>query len=148
MGGPSYLIVAGLVFTTLTVPFLRSEFGEDWCHEAPVEFVHCVLHQQAETPGESAVVLTQLLANDMIVGYEELENMFLLTVNDTKVRNLDHTRELIDNCTSEYLNFGLGHNLCLVLKTEAARKATAEVLEQHCIPAAMSPDLAGASQAA
>lgn len=31
---PSYLIVAGLVFTTLTVPFLRSEFGEEWECEA------------------------------------------------------------------------------------------------------------------
>jgi len=33
---PSYLIVAGLVFTTLTVPFLRSEFGEEWECEAGV----------------------------------------------------------------------------------------------------------------
>ena len=35
---PSYLIVAGLVFTTLTVPFLRSEFGEEWECEAGRRF--------------------------------------------------------------------------------------------------------------
>merc|ERR1711959_392626 len=72
---------------------------------------------------------------------------FLYTVNETKVRNLHHTRELIDSCSSEYLHFGLSNNLCLVLKTEAARKATQEVLEKEGIPAEMSPDLAGTSDA-
>lgn len=146
--GPSYLIVAGLVFTTLSVPFLRSEFGDEWTFEAPVDFVHCVMHQRAQTPGESAVVLTQLLAHELTVGYEDLENIFLHTVNDVKVQNLDHTREIIENCTSEFLIFGLSGNLCLVLKTDAAKKATDEVLTKESIPAAMSPDLAGAANGA
>merc|ERR1712100_590694 len=111
---PSYLIVAGLVFTTLTVPFLRSEFGEEWDMEAPVELVHCVMNQRfvAETPGESLVVLTQLLAHDAMVGYEDLENVLLHTVNDTKVRSLQHARELIESCSSEFLNFGLSCDQC------------------------------------
>jgi S1-C subfamily serine protease len=148
---PSYLIVAGLVFTTLSVPFLRSEFGEEWDMEAPPELVHRVMYQQAQMPGESLVVLTQGLAHDMIVGYEELENVLLCTVNDTQVRNLQHTRDLLEACDSEFLNFGLefqGHIRCLVLKTKAAREATAEVLEQHGVPSAMSPDLSSTQAAA
>jgi len=141
--GPSYLIVAGLVFTTLSVPFLRSEFGEEWDCEAPVDFVHRVMNQRAEFADEKLVVLTQLLAHDLTVGYEDLENVLLLTVNDTKIRNLRHVMELIDACSAENLRFGLQNNLLLILKTEAAKKATAEVLEQHTIPAAMSPDLSG-----
>mmetsp|Transcript_119232 Transcript_119232/g.338053 ORF Transcript_119232/g.338053 Transcript_119232/m.338053 type:complete len:581 (-) Transcript_119232:154-1896(-) len=142
--GPSYLIVAGLVFTALTVPFLRSEFGDNWDCEAPVEIVHRVVEQRAEFPGEQLLVLTQVLSHDLTVGYEDLENMLLHTVNDTHVRNLRHVADLIDSCDSEYLRFGLQTNLVLVLKTEAAKKATAEALEQHGIPAAMSPDLEGA----
>merc|ERR1711957_67137 len=132
--GPSYLIVAGLVFTTLSVPFLRSEFGEEWDCEAPIEFVHRVMNNRAECPDEKLVVLTQLLAHDLTVGYEDLENVFLHTVNGTKVRNLKHVHEIIDACDSEYLRFGLQNNLVLILKTDAAKSATAEVLEQHSIP--------------
>jgi len=146
--GPSYIIVAGLVFTNLSVPFLRSEFGEEWDCEAPVELVHSVMYQRAQAPGESIVVLTQLLAHDLTVGYEDLENVVLFTINGEKVRNLHHTKELIDGCESNFLRFGLQSNLMLILKTELARKATDEVLAQHGIPSAMSPDLAASDSAA
>lgn len=54
---PSYLIVAGLVFTTLSVPFLRSEFGEEWECEAPVEMVHRIIHQRAEARSTAGPLL-------------------------------------------------------------------------------------------
>eukprot|EP00913_Durusdinium_trenchii_P021694 g20384.t1 len=99
---PSYLIVAGLVFTTLTVPFLRSEFGEEWeceaCASAPIEIVHRVIHQRAEEQGEQLVVLTQVLAHDLTIGYEELENMLLLDVNGVIVKNLRQVLALVDGC--------------------------------------------------
>merc|ERR1712232_211731 len=88
------------------------------------------------------VVLTQLLAHDLTVGYEDLENVLLENVNGTPVRSIRHVAELIEACTSGYLRLGLQTNLTLVLKAEVTVKATAEVLEQHGIPAAMSPDLA------
>lgn len=139
---PSYLIVAGLVFTTLTVPFLRSEFGEEWECEAPVEIVHRIIHQRAEEKGEELVVLTQVLAHDLTVGYEELENMLLLTVNGVVVKNLRQVRDLVEACQpEEFLRFTLHNNLILVLRAEDARKATPEALEKHGIPSATSPDL-------
>jgi hypothetical protein len=33
---PSYFIVAGLVFTPATVPYLRSEYGKEYDFDAPV----------------------------------------------------------------------------------------------------------------
>ena len=33
---PTYFIVAGLVFTVATVPYLRSEYGKEYDYEAPV----------------------------------------------------------------------------------------------------------------
>jgi hypothetical protein len=143
--GPSYLIVGGLVFTHLSVPFLRSEFGEEWDCEAPVEFVHLVMNKRAQFEDEKVVILTQILAHDLTVGYEDLENAQLHTVNGISVRNLRHVMELIDECAEGYLRFGIQNNLVLVLKADAAKLATAEALEQHSIPAAMSPDLSGIS---
>lgn len=42
---PSYFIVAGLVFTPATVPYLRSEYGKEYDYDAPVS-----------TPGEGGAV--------------------------------------------------------------------------------------------
>jgi len=148
--GPSYMIVAGLVFTALSVPFLRSEFGEEWDCEAPVEIVHRIYNQRAQCQGEEMVIMTQVLAHDLTVGYEDLENMLLQSVNGTAVRNLRHVMELIDGCSDTYLRFQFLNNLTLVLKPEDVKRATPEALEQHSIPAAVSPDLGGdaAAQAA
>jgi hypothetical protein len=33
---PTYFIVAGLVFTVATVPYLRSEYGKEYDYDAPV----------------------------------------------------------------------------------------------------------------
>ena len=109
--------------------------------EAPVEIVYRVLHQRAEENGEELVVLTQVLAHDLTVGYEDLENMLLLTVNGAVVKNLKHLQKLVDSQMDEFLRFTLHNNLVLVLRAEDARKATPEALEKHQIPSATSPDL-------
>ncbi|CAE8698962.1 unnamed protein product, partial [Polarella glacialis] len=139
--GPSYLMIAGLVFTTLSVPFLRSEFGEMWDCEAPIEIVHRVMHQRATGHGEQLVLLTQVLAHDLTVGYEDLENMLLVTVNDIKVENLRQVMDITQSSDAEYLRFGLHNSLVLVVKATEALKATPEALKQHGIPSAASADL-------
>lgn len=140
--GPSYLIVAGLVFTTLSVPFLLAEFGMEWDQEAPVEMVHRVMYQRATSSDEQLVVLTQVLSHDLTVGYEDVENYLVHTMNDTHVRSLRHLMELIKRCEDKYLRFGLDANVVLALLAEDAQLATQEVLERHWIPAATSADLA------
>mmetsp|Transcript_116100 Transcript_116100/g.248348 ORF Transcript_116100/g.248348 Transcript_116100/m.248348 type:complete len:511 (-) Transcript_116100:97-1629(-) len=139
--GPSYLIVAGLVFTTLSESFLESEYGMDWDHKAPVEMVKWATYDLSTSTDEQVVVMTQILAHELTMGYENLENLRLQAVNGTAVRNLRHAMELIEACNEGYLEMSLQHNLVLILKAEDAKKATAEVLEQHGIPAAKSHDL-------
>lgn len=138
---PSYFIIAGLVITAVTVPFLRSEFGEEWDCEAPVELVKVASDRRAEFQGEQLVVLTQVLAHELTMGYDRLENVLLLNINGTQVRHLRHVMELVETCEREYLRFGLQTNLTIVLKTDAAKQATADVLEKHGIPSAKSHDL-------
>lgn len=38
---PSYFIVAGLVFTPATVPYLKSEYGKEYDYDAPVSVLCC-----------------------------------------------------------------------------------------------------------
>lgn len=41
---PSYFIHAGLVFTQVTVPYLRSEYGKEFEFDAPVKILDRLLH--------------------------------------------------------------------------------------------------------
>merc|ERR1719198_381619 len=139
---PSYLIVAGLVFTAVTVPFLRSEFGEEWMAEAPVELVKVVTDRRAEFEGEQLVMLTQILAHQLTTGYDNLEKMLVRSINSVAVRNLKHVMELIGACTTTFLRFQLQNNRVIVLNSKHVAETTADVLVKHCIPAATSADLA------
>lgn len=58
-GGPSYFIIAGLVFTVLSEPLLESEFGADWEHKAPIEMVKSAVQSRAASREQELVLLTQ-----------------------------------------------------------------------------------------
>lgn len=138
---PSYLIVAGLVFTTVTVPLLRSEFGDSWEADAPVELVQVATDTRAEFWGQQLVVLTQILAHELTWGYDSLENKLLKSVNGTPVRNLPHVAELVGAQEAGMLRLQLQSNRVIVLNAERLKGTTAEVLEKHGIPSATSGDL-------
>uniref|UniRef100_A0A7N0TP90 Protease Do-like 9 n=1 Tax=Kalanchoe fedtschenkoi TaxID=63787 RepID=A0A7N0TP90_KALFE len=71
---PSYYIIGGFVFTAITVPYLRSEYGKDYEFDAPVKLLDKHLHAMAETVDEQLVVVSQVLVADINIGYEEIVN--------------------------------------------------------------------------
>ena len=48
---PTYYIVAGIVFTTVCVPYLKSEYGKDYDYDAPVKLLDRMMHDQVKVPG-------------------------------------------------------------------------------------------------
>eukprot|EP00271_Cylindrocystis_brebissonii_P001037 TRINITY_DN11285_c1_g2_i3.p1 TRINITY_DN11285_c1_g2~~TRINITY_DN11285_c1_g2_i3.p1 ORF type:complete len:771 (+),score=157.38 TRINITY_DN11285_c1_g2_i3:347-2314(+) len=139
---PSYFIFAGLVFTTVVQPFLQSEYGADFEYDTPVKLLDKLLNGQAEFADQQVVVLSQVLAHDVNVGYEDVTNQQVLKVNGVLIRNLQHLAGLLDACdSSEYVSLSLDHSLLLVLDTAAARRSTAGLLHEHCIPADRSEEL-------
>lgn len=71
---PTYFIVAGLVFTPVTVPYLRSEYGKEYDFDAPVKLLDKMMHAMAERPDQQVIVLSQVLASEVNIGYEEILN--------------------------------------------------------------------------
>lgn len=71
---PSYFIVGGLVFTAVTVPYLRSEYGRDFDLESPVKLLDMMLHRRAKCATDQVVVVSQVLASDINIGYEDIMN--------------------------------------------------------------------------
>ncbi|KAH9623886.1 hypothetical protein KSS87_018556, partial [Heliosperma pusillum] len=55
---PSYYIVAGFVFTIVSVPYLRSEYRDE--NDAPVKILDKLLHSMAQSKDEELVVISQV----------------------------------------------------------------------------------------
>lgn len=136
---PSYYIIAGFVFSTISVPYLRSEYKDE--SEAPVKLLDKLLHSMPQSPDEQLVVVSQVLAGDINVGYEDIVNTPVLAFNGKPVENLKSLASMVESCEEEFLKFDLEYQQIVVLRTETARAATLDILKTHCIPSAMSDDL-------
>ncbi|KAL3529564.1 hypothetical protein ACH5RR_008886 [Cinchona calisaya] len=138
---PSYYIIAGFVFTTVSVPYLRSEYGKDYEYEAPVKLLDKLLHEMPQSPDEQIVVVSQVLVADVNIGYEDIVNTQVLAFNGKPVKNLKNLASMVESCNDEFLIFDLEYQQIVVLQTKGAKAATLDVLITHCIPSAMSDDL-------
>lgn len=72
---PSYFLVGGLVFTVACEPYLESEYGEHWPSEAPVKILDALYYGMPNVSGQQVVLLSQVLADDSTLGYEDMSNM-------------------------------------------------------------------------
>ncbi|CAN6477605.1 unnamed protein product [Victoria cruziana] len=138
---PSYYIIAGFVFSAISVPYLRSEYGKDYDYDAPVKLLDKLLHSMAQTEDEQLVVVSQVLVSDINIGYEDIVNTQVLAFNNKPIKNLKHLAEMVESYDGEFLQFDLEYQQIVVLETKTARAATLDILKTHCIPSAMSEDL-------
>ncbi|KAF8005978.1 hypothetical protein BT93_K0303 [Corymbia citriodora subsp. variegata] len=136
---PSYYIIAGFVFSTVSVPYLRSEYKDE--SEAPVKLLDKLLHSMPQSPDEQLVVVSQVLVADINIGYEDIVNTPVLAFNGKPVENLKSLASMVESCEEEFLKFDLEYQQIVVLRTETAKAATLDILKTHCIPSAMSDDL-------
>lgn len=102
---PSYLVVAGVVFTAATEPYLESEYGGDYGREAPVKLLDRLLHGHKRSADEQVVVVSQVLACDATLGYEDTFNTQVHAFNGAPVRNLRHLAEMVLECGEAYMRF-------------------------------------------
>ncbi|XP_044408771.1 protease Do-like 10, mitochondrial [Triticum aestivum] len=137
---PSYYIFAGFVFIPLTQPYLH-EFGEDWYNTSPRRLCERALRELPKKAGQQLVILSQVLMDDINVGYERLAELQVKKVNGVEVENLKHLCSIVENCTEENLRIDLDDERVIVLKFQNARLATSRILKRHRIPSAMSNDL-------
>jgi len=139
---PSYAIVGGLVFVPLCEPYLRAEYGDDFDAKAPIKLLDKWQYGLREALDAQVIVMSQVLAHECNVGYEQLSNLLVSKVNGTPVRNLRHLVELVDANTEPFLSFDLEpHAEMLVIEARQLPKVTAEVLAHHNIARARSKDL-------
>ncbi|KAH9603477.1 hypothetical protein KSS87_006261 [Heliosperma pusillum] len=136
-GQPSYLIVAGLVFTPLSEPLIEEE-----CEDTMgLKLLTKARYSLARFKGEQIVILSQVLANEVNIGYEEMGNQQVLKLNGKYIRNIHHLAHLVDSCKDKYLVFEFEDNYLVVLERESATSASSCILKDYGIPTERSSDL-------
>ncbi|XP_015637470.1 protease Do-like 2, chloroplastic isoform X2 [Oryza sativa Japonica Group] len=136
-GQPSYLIVAGLVFTPLTEPFIEEE-----CEETlGLKLLAKARYSLSTFEGEQIVIVSQVLAHEVNIGYEHMGNQQVIKLNGTVVKNIHHLAHLVDNCKDKFLTFEFEDDFLVVLDREEATTASSDILKEHAIPSVRSSDL-------
>ncbi|KAJ0771411.1 putative peptidase Do [Helianthus annuus] len=137
---PSYYVFAGLVFVPLSQPYLH-EYGEDWYNTSPRRLCERALRELPQKPGQELVILSQVLMDDINVGYERLAELQVKKVNGIEINNLKHMCQLVEDCKEDNVRFDLDDERVIVLNYSRAKTATSHILKRHRIPSAMSNDI-------
>ncbi|XP_014513596.1 protease Do-like 2, chloroplastic isoform X1 [Vigna radiata var. radiata] len=136
-GQPSYLIIAGLVFTPLSEPLIEEE-----CEDSiGLKLLARARYSLARFKGEQIVILSQVLANEVNIGYEDMGNQQVVKFNGTRIKNIHHLAHLVDSCEDRYLRFEFEDSYVAVLEREAVAGASSSILSDYGIPSGRSSDL-------
>ena len=127
---PEYYVIGGLVFTRLTYSYIL-EWGKN---TPPAELLRRIGKENA-SPDEHVVLLAQVLADEVNVGYQNLDSRVLISINGKKVRNLKEAIEMVENCNDEYITFMFEEDFPVTLNLAKLRAATPRILERYRIPA-------------
>lgn len=100
---PRYVIAGGMVFQPLTMNYLH-EFGSgNWAQSAPVELTNYAVNGELDATGREIVILSEVLADKVNVGYHELGENVVRRVDGVPVNNFQHFVELLRAGTEEYV---------------------------------------------
>eukprot|EP01137_Pigoraptor_chileana_P026877 Opistho-2@8799 len=138
---PPYFIVAGLVFVPCSESYLKSEYGADYDFDAPVRILEKMLYGHKSSPDDQIIVLSQVLAAPVNVGYEDLSNLQLIRFNGVPVHNLRHLVQLVSTCTDQYFRFEMDEDEIVIIDSRHANEQLPSLLATHSIPADRSVNL-------
>lgn len=136
---PSWFTVGGLVFQRLTAEYLRI-WGDNWWEKAPKEFLHFYYQGERVEDRQEVVVLSQVLADAINVGYEHFHNDAIVEVNGQKVRDLKELVAVVDASKKDVV-LRTSSGGTVMFEAKAARSARDRIHLQYRVPADRSEDL-------
>ncbi len=101
---PSYYIYGGLVFSTLTINYLK-DWGNQWYRKAPAELISVAKTNSKTKKDEEVVLLIRVLASDVNLGYHENENLIIKKVNGSDISNLEDLVSKVEKSEGDFVTF-------------------------------------------
>jgi len=135
---PSYFIYGGLVFQALSRDFLTT--WESWWDKAPKEFLYLYYSGTRRAEKQEVVILTQVLADEINVGYEDLYSEAVVSVNGKQPVDMADFVGLVESSV-DLVEIQTSSQGVIVMEPGAARKANESILSRYHIPRDRSRDL-------
>ncbi len=135
---PTYYIYGGVVFQPLTLDYL--EEWSTWHQKAPRELVQTYYRGVRTEEQQQYVVVTQILADRVTVGYESISEQGVLSVNGQRPRDLHHLIEIVE-AQEGLVEIEITKGMRIVLQASHVRESTPRILERYRVPRDRSPDL-------
>ena len=135
---PSYFIFGGLVFQSLCRDYLTT--WDNWWEKAPKEFLYLYYSGSRTAQKQETVILSQILADEINVGYEGLYSESVLSVNGKKPKDIRHFVSLVENSV-DLVEIRTSSNSRIVFSMKLARARTTPILERYRIERDRSSDL-------
>lgn len=131
---PDYFIIGGLVFTPLSFSYLH-EWGKNIPLGDLIPLLQKGSKETKDSPDDNVVVLTQVLGDEVNVGYQTLNSLVLDSINGKEVHNLREAVKMVEECTDEYITFAFEEDYPVTLNIRKLREATPKILERYRVPA-------------
>jgi hypothetical protein len=132
---PPYMIVMGLVFTALSVPYLDAANAWGDYMSDNISYLLGKMNEPLEREYDEVVILAQVLAHRENLGYDKYSDLHLTKFNGEKVRSLNHLKRLLDECQETFLRFEFAPDgsRIVVLERSSMERVTREVCAEHSI---------------
>ncbi|HEX2687184.1 MAG TPA: serine protease [Kofleriaceae bacterium] len=142
---PLYFVYGGLVFQTLTRDYLTT--WDKWWNKAPKEFLNYYYLGYRTPEQHEVVVLTQILADEINVGYGHLYNEAVAKLDGQVPRDMEDFVARLSSAHGiveiETTSGGL-----IIFDSDEVRRATPRILARYHIPRDRTPGLPGSVAAA
>ncbi|CAJ1363078.1 unnamed protein product [Effrenium voratum] len=130
---PQYFVIGGLVFVPLSEPFLSDDFGNNFYKDAPISMTWHWAEGLRESNEDEVIVLSQVLASPLTVGFTDFYNVLLLKFNGKKPKNLEHLIHMVKSCKEEHLSFEIERSNLIILPRKEVLKQTPKILKENMI---------------
>ena len=137
---PTYYIFGGLVFAPLTVNYLKT-WGQRWYHTAPKDLLNYYYYGSPAENQREVVVLIKVLADEINVGYEGLENQVISYANGRKVSRMKDLVEALEEHKGRYHIIIDEQAHKIVLDKKKVAENSQRILEKFKIDSDRSQDL-------
>lgn len=136
---PMWFVFGGLVFQRLTAEYLRN-WGDAWWDKAPKGLLHAYYYGLRRPQQREVVVLAQVLADDVNVGYESFANDAVTGVDGKLPVDMSDFVKRMDGAEGEVV-VRLASGATVLLDVRAARAAEGRIRDLYHLPGDRSQGL-------
>jgi len=135
---PPYLVAGGFVFRELDVPYLKA-WGDDWEDKIPatLRILYEMRSEQPEPDQKRLLVLTDVFPDEYNLGYHELAQNIVKTVNGKPVDSIKEMEDAFAHPLDGYhiIEFMPTYGTSkVILDATEYENATARIMETYQIP--------------